>query len=861
MVFVTRLEGNETPSAAKYQEADAEAAVAQTPEICRSPTWRNAEGKRVKESKKKDRETQQSTTLRKDKRLSKKPPAAMDTQRTPRALQREPASSTSLSTLSKSPAPSQSSWEEKRSSISSFTSFLRFPRLSHKRSSSPSTVNNLQRLNAGEAPQLGKLPGIEVHSRQNSLGTIESRRQESDDTAYMREIVGFAVELEEGFAAKSHPVGVARPKSLDPPAPLRNFSRPDTSIPPKKDHDDLTWSTNENGGNEVPELRERSPKRLEQPQQASTNDHNQLVEKPEQAKANKVPPHPTIWKAPTIMSKTEEVFKPRRPPLTPPSPRKLGRTSSGLSLPFDSIGDLHHQRFQLEQSSIAGSAEQLSIDLSNALAEGQDIRPGTNMWPPTPEDSNESLHRDQRRAHTDLGEDRESIEKVSPGDDVYHRFLTQPLTKPGSKRSDESIQAPTIRRVLRANHFTAKTATKPLHVEPKTSTTRYFPIGTHVSNTRGLRGDATPPRSELGSQKPNMVKGSESLGRAGLQSASKHCDYESQPTEHPPVKIATSKVPRPHTVKPKLQRSATTPDLPPLPDTPLVDVLTIKRRSRDLTFGQDSMLVLELDKFHTDSQNREFSDLEKDSSHNTNAIGTVLSSRREMADNDEMIRRSISLKRHQSNPELQAASEPLLNPSLSFLPQLKHQPLTRPKRTTAIKAKFAPLPEEEITPLPSQFPLPVSLSDASSSKSPMDSIAPPQPPFSSPAMRRVGSATPGRLPRLGPAKSTIRGRANETSDDKPMAKMFVICCKCKYWHDLPSHLYEAMALPRNINVTDDIMESAGAKKDRERKGKGKAKEIEGKVFTTVKCPWCEHGMNTACCAGWTAIVYLHKRHH
>lgn len=46
----------------------------------------------------------------------------------------------------------------------------------------------------------------------------------------------------------------------------------------------------------------------------------------------------------------------------------------------------------------------------------------------------------------------------------------------------------------------------------------------------------------------------------------------------------------------------------------------------------------------------------------------------------------------------------------------------------------------------------------------------------------------------------------------------------------------------------------------EAKGKGKGKDA-GVVETRVRCPWCEHGMSTGCCAGWTTVVYLHERHH
>lgn len=51
---------------------------------------------------------------------------------------------------------------------------------------------------------------------------------------------------------------------------------------------------------------------------------------------------------------------------------------------------------------------------------------------------------------------------------------------------------------------------------------------------------------------------------------------------------------------------------------------------------------------------------------------------------------------------------------------------------------------------------------------------------------------------------------------KPVAKLFVICCRCKYWHDLPSTMYRGM------------VENGGA----------------------TRCPYCLHGMETSCCQGW-----------
>lgn len=51
---------------------------------------------------------------------------------------------------------------------------------------------------------------------------------------------------------------------------------------------------------------------------------------------------------------------------------------------------------------------------------------------------------------------------------------------------------------------------------------------------------------------------------------------------------------------------------------------------------------------------------------------------------------------------------------------------------------------------------------------------------------------------------------------KPIAKLFVICCRCKYWHDLPSQMYRGM------------VKNGGA----------------------TRCPYCLHGMETSCCSGY-----------
>ncbi|KAI9648383.1 hypothetical protein NHQ30_003016 [Ciborinia camelliae] len=97
-------------------------------------------------------------------------------------------------------------------------------------------------------------------------------------------------------------------------------------------------------------------------------------------------------------------------------------------------------------------------------------------------------------------------------------------------------------------------------------------------------------------------------------------------------------------------------------------------------------------------------------------------------------------------------------------------------------------------------------------------------------------------PQHTAASSAQSLHSNGQGGVEPMAKMFVICCGCNYFHDLPSKLYECMARPEAV-VKDE--------------GLG----VSGVVSTRVSCPWCGHGMSTKCCQGWAAVVVLKERLH
>lgn len=81
-----------------------------------------------------------------------------------------------------------------------------------------------------------------------------------------------------------------------------------------------------------------------------------------------------------------------------------------------------------------------------------------------------------------------------------------------------------------------------------------------------------------------------------------------------------------------------------------------------------------------------------------------------------------------------------------------------------------------------------------------------------------------------------------TGGAEPLAKMLVECCSCKFFHDMPSRVYECMAKPDSL-VEDKLL------------------GVSATVTTMVRCPWCAHGMTTRCCAGYAAVVYLKEKLH
>ncbi|KAI1138190.1 hypothetical protein F5Y05DRAFT_413507 [Hypoxylon sp. FL0543] len=92
------------------------------------------------------------------------------------------------------------------------------------------------------------------------------------------------------------------------------------------------------------------------------------------------------------------------------------------------------------------------------------------------------------------------------------------------------------------------------------------------------------------------------------------------------------------------------------------------------------------------------------------------------------------------------------------------------------------------------------------------------------------------------SSNSVKSAVTPESRSDPLAKMLVECCSCKFFHDMPSRVYECMAKPDSL-VEDKLL------------------GVSATITTMVKCPWCAHGMTTQCCSGYAAVIYLKEKLH
>ena len=810
------------------------------------------ERKEMEKKSKKDEEKQRVASQKATKRLSKRPPAAMETQRMPAALSRPSASSTSRSASPSQDVSRQTSKEDRRSSFTSLSSLKRFSRTSSNSSASSQAPSppSWKRI-SDTVPQLGKLVGIESHSRKGSASTQGSKHSDGDE-AYVSDIVSFAYQLE---ASQEAPYGVS----------MKGINTARFSLPSAKPLSSGTSAAKRIDG--------KSPRGRNSPQK-----HGVIHTSPEEttqqtivvtSSKKKDEVKPSYHYPPFVRPRVDEAARKReiqaavardlekfrRSPPTPPHSSFPSITSFVSRPSQDGSSYVHKQRMYQQRRSISGYQDEMAVKdaIDPARQNAVSSRGKTNM-PPTPNASSESFS-DDRKAVRNKQNDVSIFEPLSSEDDTtdgYHRYLAEESQKSSGKTTKRERRNSKAERMLGER---SKSPDKSTSANPARKLDQAPTIPNTIPSWTPLTVDVTPNSSIADDEnKPNLPK------NVAIQPTSnKEEKSNNPPRDHSRSRTTSSQI-LTQDIRPLgFPRSSTSPALKtaenlrpnvPVPPTepPSVKQTESTEREKPSASSADST--------------------DQSKSAPPEQVKTSPEVVVEGVDGDGLVRRT-SIKRPRSDPNLliSANNEPL--PSLDFLPQLKHQPLTKPKRMSPAKVTFAPIPESAVVTSPlSQSPRPSSALSLSAPTTPATIQSKPSPSFASAAARRLSptSSPSKRTSMLSPPSTpfTMNSKDGNSANDaalatKPLAKMFVICCKCKFWHDLPSKLYEAMALPRTITTGDGVAQSVGAKNGFGSIGKGKG--IAGKVFTEVRCPWCEHGMSTVCCAGWTAIVYLHQRHH
>ncbi|KAF3069704.1 hypothetical protein GL218_07921 [Daldinia childiae] len=214
---------------------------------------------------------------------------------------------------------------------------------------------------------------------------------------------------------------------------------------------------------------------------------------------------------------------------------------------------------------------------------------------------------------------------------------------------------------------------------------------------------------------------------------------------------------------------------------------------------------------------------------------------KESLDEDELMNKNPD--QHSLPPRAQSALDVH---STNFLPDLRHRSLQQKKvRGVTMSASLPNTPPPEIVDgAPRKSALRASRKNSANDDE-SSTVVSPGAAYLQEARKAAPTSNSRALrPHYAHKNSSTSIKSAGTSDGRsePLAKMLVECCSCKFFHDMPSRVYECMAKPDSL-VEDKLL------------------GVSATITTMVKCPWCGHGMSTQCCSGYAAVVYLKEKLH
>ncbi|KAE8548546.1 hypothetical protein EYB25_008924 [Talaromyces marneffei] len=185
-------------------------------------------------------------------------------------------------------------------------------------------------------------------------------------------------------------------------------------------------------------------------------------------------------------------------------------------------------------------------------------------------------------------------------------------------------------------------------------------------------------------------------------------------------------------------------------------------------------------------------------------------------------------------------------------------------------------PLKTMSPRPHHAKTPSSSSSSSYGSSTFSALGKPATPVSSNASTTNFEIT-SISTKSNTSKKEIPRNTMSPKHDKYLAKIFVVCCHCNYWHDVPSGMYAQMVIPECL-LFSGLPEPSSSRSSRSSSQARSARSLGSKpqsIFSetssssgpssspkaTVRCSWCKHEMAKSCCASWTTMVHLIEKHH
>ena len=870
-------------------------------EICLSPSWSDhGEKKRKREKKrmekeqkevgkrlKQDQERQRTADIKAGKRLSKNPPpAAMETQKMPQALRRNSWVSIITSRTSSGENTRRSSREEKRLSGISIGSI---DSQSQSRSrSTPATsteeasdlVRNSEQWHSVVSSAAPKIPNFGWSSRRTSSGTNKSLSWGSEDE-YAREVVSFAYRLDGSPTDPEHDKSNAPNTQQAPTTPTQQ-----EAVAPR-----FSRSTTE--PNLVSVIQQSGPKSPQRPpakRKDSAGQKDLLKENRNSASSPKISPNfqsDFAGEMEAVMASHHQKLNQNLPSLR--SPQRSSHDGSSY---------VHKQRMYQQQRSIAGFEDEQAVKDANDMAAKFEALVGENgqqtgmgltatdthqqpsktksitsnfandIVPAGPLTRDSVMQRDSVQSPPKQQSQVKQQKEVALSSSLKpaHTEATQKghqgtQFRASSQNSRDSVllnktqttsssKTDKILGFRRRSKVTPSQISVPENVQTNMVAVKSVPV-TVIEELSGKRLKVERVSQETS---PTQIHAS-SRKRSGSSTHNQRRESLPEPKpiqSHARSRTSSSGVFSENLPSPMSPKQATEPDL--MTNNKAGKQVVDNENSRELRLEAEpnSPNSKHINPVTADRALPEITPAAKDAPTPEATSSTAMPIAKPVPEvvvesrTEEGLVRKTSIKRPRSNPQLQTQTTMTNSlPSLDFLPQLKHQPFVKrqPQFLPVAKDRFPPVPKDYAT-------IKSMAAKQTSTPNAPDLELIPRSPLRVPSEFPVPGRTFNRSSTDVGTVSFEKGALGEGMEAKPIAKLFVICCKCKFWHDLPSKLYEAMALPKELHQDEDVGED-----------KRKVKFAGARLETAVKCPWCEHAMTTWCCQGWTTVVYLHERHH